>query len=68
MSVSHPSRANSSLGGTDFTGRYPVVLTLIFSEHLSNVHGEGSLGLLQVWSLAMFDGHLFEGKSKPYFL
>lgn len=53
ISVPRPSRADSNLGGTDQTGRDPVVLTLIFPEHLSNVRGEGSLGLLQVQSLAV---------------
>lgn len=37
MSAPCPRGTTDNLGDTDFTGRDPVVLTLMFPEHLSNV-------------------------------
>ena len=58
-----PGDTNGDVGGRDFIGRGSVVLTLMFSEHFSNVHRERNSGLHQVWSPAVSDGHLFSGKS-----
>lgn len=58
---------NGALRGTDFKERGPLVPILMVLELLSNVYGE-RMCFCEVWSHVMFEGHLFKGKPRPYFL
>lgn len=60
-----PNRALGASVGTVFTRRGPFLLPEISRAQFQC--GE-RMGLHQVWSFVMFNGHLLEGKSTPYFL